>query len=102
MNRRVVKLVILFALLHYITVLCVGGLIFLISHVPPKAIDLDGVIRALFNLELVLTAARKLLLWLYPGEATPGWLGIVTAILSSALWGAGLTSLKMLWQKVTA
>jgi hypothetical protein len=86
-----------FALLHYLVLLLIGGAIFLASHFPPKAVNLDPLILALFNAEFILTAPRKFLLWLWPGETTPGLLSIVTVILNSLLWGAALAGLRWLW-----
>jgi len=97
MNRRFIKLVILFGLIHYATVLSVAGLIFVISHIPPRAVILDVVILALFKIEWVLIAPRKFLLWLWPGELTPVWLGFATTLSNSLLWGTVLAALKMFW-----
>src|SRR5438067_7671742 len=68
--------VLIFALLHYGAVLLFSGLIFFASHLPPKAINVDGIIMLLFRGETVLTAGRKVLLWLWPGESTPGLLSV--------------------------
>jgi len=101
MNRRFIKLTILFGLIHYLTVLLVAGFLFLISHVPPKAVNLDAVILALFKIEWVLTGPRKFLLWVWPGELTPAWLGFATKFSNSLIWGTVLAGLKILCQGVT-
>jgi len=99
-GRSMLRPVLLFALLHYGVVLSLAGLIFLASHVPPKAINLDGLVLALFQTETVLTAPRKFLLWLWPGESTPALLSFFTTVLNSLLWGFALASLRRLWRKV--
>lgn len=101
MSRRFFKLLLLFGLLHYFVVLCLAGILFLISHIPPKAVNLDVVILALFNVESVLTGPRKLLLRFWPGESTPGWLSFTSTVANSFLWGTALATLKIVWRKVT-
>ena len=89
-----------FALLHYLVLISLAGIIFLASHVPPKAANLDGVILVLFQVESVLSAPRKFLLWLVPGETTPALLSTSTVILNSLIWGAALATGRSLWVKV--
>ena len=100
MKRRVVKLALVLALLHYVVLLCISGIIFLLNHVPPKAVNLDTVILVLFNVEWILTAPRKFLLWAWPGESTPNGLSMATTILNSVLWGSGLAVVKIVWGKI--
>ena len=92
--------VILFALLHYLALLSLAGIIFLASHVPPKAVNLDPVIVTLFHAESVLTAPRKFLLFLWPGEATPALVSVSTMALNSLIWGFALASLRLFWRNV--
>jgi len=89
-----------FALLHYLVLILISGLIFFASHVPPKAANLDGVILGLFEVENVLTAPRKFLLWLAPGETTPGLLSLGTTVLNSLIWGVALAAGRALWIKM--
>lgn len=56
------KLVLLFAVLHYVVLLALSGLILLVERVPPKAVNLDGVITALVAVETMLVAPRKIVL----------------------------------------
>src|ERR1043166_1054851 len=81
-RRRGLIRIAAFALLHYLILLLTGGAIFLASHFPPKAVNLDALILVLFNTEFILTAPRKFLLWLWPGETTPGLLSMGTMILN--------------------
>lgn len=101
MNRRFFKLVILFALLHYLFLISLAGVIYLVSHVPPKAVNLDGLILALARVEDFLVAPRRMFLSLWPGESTPRGLAWLLTALNSVLWGFGLASLKIVWRKLT-
>jgi len=100
-RRALVKMAVLFALLHYLTLLLLSGLIFLLSHIPPKAINLDNVILILHSAQGILVAPRRFLLWLWPGEFTPEWLSLTTTVLNSVVWGGALAGLKILWRKLT-
>ena len=73
--------------------------VFLVSHIPPKAVNLDAVISALVFLENVLVAPRKLLLWLWPWETIASGLIWVLTVINSLVWGAVLATLKVAWQK---
>jgi len=92
--------VLIFALLHYGAVMGLSALIFFASHLPPKAVNVDGLIMVLFQGETVLTAPRKVLLWLWPGESTPGLLSVFTTVVNSLLWGCALAICRLLWAKV--
>ena len=101
MNRRFLKLVVLFALWHYLILISLSGIIYLVNHVPPKAVNLDGLALALVRVEDLLVAPRRLFLRLWPGESTPGGLGWLVTGLNSLLWGFSLAGLKLLWRKLT-
>ena len=94
------KFVLLFALLHYAACLLMSGLLFLLSHVPPKAVNLDQPILGLFEVENVLQAPRSLLLRLWHGESTPRWWSTLSTVGSSLMWGAALTGLRTAWRKL--
>jgi len=99
MNRRFARQVILFALLYYLAFVALDGVIFLFSHVPPKAVNLDGLILPLFAAERILAWPRLILRWLWPGESTPACLNLVMTVLNCLIWGLTLASLKALWTK---
>ena len=99
LRRRFLKQALFFALALYGVLLGLGGLIFLVSHIPPKAVNLDAVISALVFLENVLVAPRKLLLWLWPWETIASGLIWVLTVINSLVWGAVLATLKVAWQK---
>ncbi|MDB6016654.1 MAG: hypothetical protein JWR19_1143 [Pedosphaera sp.] len=100
MNRRFLKQVILFGLLYYLIFLALNGVIFLISHIPPKAVNLDHVALGLYAVEHALAAPRFLLRRLWPGEATPIYFQFLIALCNCLLWGFALAGLKALWTKV--
>jgi len=99
LKSRAVQIV-AFALLHYLVLLVISGLIFFSSHVPPKAANLDTAILGLLQVENVLTAPRKFLLWLAPGETTPGLLSLGTSVLNSLMWGVVLATARAFWIRV--
>ena len=96
---RFLKLVLLFAVLHYVALLVLSGLIFLVERVPPKAVNLDGVMTALVAMETVLVAPRKIVLWLWPWETTPSGFRFALTLINSITWGAGLAGLRAFWRK---
>src|SRR5436309_6480806 len=57
-RRRLFKAVFWFALLHFVILQAFGGLIFMAAHIPPKAVNLDGVIDILVRIEDVLVFPR--------------------------------------------
>jgi len=76
-------------------------LIFLVIHIPPKAVNLDVIISALVFLENILVAPRKLLLWIYPWESAPAGLGLALTVMNSLTWGIALATLRSWWRKAT-
>ena len=60
MNWLFIRRVALFAVLYYLAVLCLHGLIFLLSHLPPSAVNLDWPILRLGELQSALAWPRSL------------------------------------------
>jgi hypothetical protein len=89
----------LFALLHYFIRLCFSGLIFLVSHIPPGAVNMDPLLSALVAIETVLVGPRKALLWLWPWETTPTGFGVALTLSNSLIWGVALAVLRALWRR---
>ncbi|EEF57546.1 hypothetical protein [Pedosphaera parvula] len=100
MNQRLLKQVILFGLLYYVVYLCLNGLIILLSHIPPKAFNLDPLILALYNIEVLLAWPRFLLRRLWPAASNPPFFGIILTVVNCLVWGWLLTGFKALWTKV--
>lgn len=100
-RHRHLKVVLLFAALHYGVLLGVSGLIFLTGHIPPKAVNLETALSALVGVETVLEAPRKGLIWLWPWETTPTGFGALLTLINSLTWGVGLAGLRAFWQRAT-
>jgi hypothetical protein len=101
-RRRLLKQVFWFAVLHFVVLKAVEGIIFFVSHVPPKAVNLDGVIAVLVHVEDVLKFPRWLVLKFWPWETTPRALPLALTLFNSAVWGAVLAAVRNLWRKATA
>ncbi|MBI3851435.1 MAG: hypothetical protein HY298_14340 [Verrucomicrobia bacterium] len=99
-DQRFLRLAVLFSLLHFVAMVSVDGVIFLLAHVPPKAANLDAPIRGLQWLYEVLHAPRMVLRSLWPGESSPLWLNWLLTVLNSVAWGSGLSVLKIAWVKI--
>ena len=97
MNRQFLRRVVLYALFYYVVLLALDAVIFLLSHIPPKAVNLDFLILKLGGLETLLRWPRSLLRHLWPGESTPTALNHLLSALNCLLWGLTLASLKTLW-----
>jgi len=100
-GRRFLKSVVLLGVCHWLLLICLAGIIFAASHIPPKAVNLDSLILGLQRVVAFLVLPREFLLWLWPGEATPGWLPVATRILNSLIWGFALAVLRALWRQLT-
>lgn len=100
-RRRLLKQVFWFAVLHFVVLKVVEGIIFFVAHTPPKAINLDGVYNILVHVEDVLKFPRLLVMKLWLWETTPRGLGLALTILNSAIWGAALAGLRNFWRKAT-
>jgi len=101
-RRRLLKQVFWFAVLHFVVLKAVEGIIFFVSHVPPKAVNLDVVYNILVHVEDVLKFPRLLVMKFWPWETTPRGLGLALTIFNSAVWGAALAGLRNFWRKATA
>jgi hypothetical protein len=93
------KVALLFAVVHYVVLLGVSGLIFLAGHIPPKAVNLDAVITGMVAVETALVAPRKCLLWLWPWETTPSGFGLALTVINSLVWGLVLSTIRLWWQR---
>lgn len=100
-RRRLLRQVFWLALLHYLSLQCLAGVIFLAVHTPPRAVNLDGLISFLVRIEDVLVFPRWLALRLWPFEYTPPGMGIALAVWNSAVWGGTLAALRNFWRHAT-
>src|SRR6202040_195189 len=100
MNRQFIRRVVLYALLFYVVLLALAAVIFLLSHIPPKAVNLDFLILKFGGLETLLLWPRSLLRRLWPGESTPTVLNYLLSALNCLLWGLALAGLKTFWTRI--
>ena len=100
MNRPFIRRVVLYALLYYVLLLALNAVIFLLSHIPPKAVNLDFLILKFGEVERILLWPRSLLRRLWPGESTPTALNYLLSGLNCLLWGLALSGLKTFWTQV--
>ena len=94
-----IKQVLKFGLLYYLVLLVLHGVIFMVGHIPPAAVNLDGLVLGLYRVEHVLAAPRFMLRRLWPGETTPALLSLLLTILNCLIWGITLAGLNALWKK---
>ncbi|MDQ6631661.1 MAG: hypothetical protein M3Y82_07865 [Verrucomicrobiota bacterium] len=90
--KRFVQATILFSALHYVAILSLEGLIFLLAHLPTRLIHLDNLILALTGLEKILIFPRVFLRRLWWSEITPGFLNLILLIVNSLIWGTVLAA----------
>ena len=100
MNRQFIRRVALYALLYYVVLLALDAIIFLLSHIPPRAVNLDFLILKFGGLETLLLWPRSLLRRLWPGESTPTVLNYLLSALNCLLWGFALAGLKTFWTRI--
>jgi hypothetical protein len=95
-----IKQVLKFGLLYYLALLVLHLAIFMVSHIPPAAVNLDGLVLVLYRVEHVLAAPRFLLRRLWPGETTPALLNLLLTVFNCLIWGCCLASLAAFWRKM--
>jgi hypothetical protein len=100
MNRQFIRRAVVYALLYYVVLLALDAVIFLLSHIPPKAVNLDFLILKFGEVERILLWPRSMLRRLWPGESTPTGLNYFLSALNCLLWGLALTGLKTVWTRV--
>jgi len=93
-GRRWAKPVFWFAIAHFVAWSALAGTIFLLSHIPPKAVNLDTLILGLVRVEDVFVYPRKWILAGWPGERTPSLLPLCATVLNSIVWGAVLAGVR--------
>jgi hypothetical protein len=88
--KRLCCQTILFAALHYISLLCLRGGELIVSHIPPSVVNLDWLVVGLMWLERFLIAPRLLLRALWPSLNNSTALILALTIINSLLWGFAL------------
>jgi hypothetical protein len=97
MKWRFIRQVILCAFLYGVVCVALNGLIFLLSHIPPGALNFDKVILKLGGLARFLAWPRILLRHLWPGEATSSIFNFILSGVNCLLWGLAIAGVKNLW-----
>ena len=98
---RLCKAIVWFGLLHYLVTLCLAGFLFLVSHIPPRSMNVDELVIIFQTGQSIMTGPRKLILWVCPGESTPVWLDPFSTMLNSLVWGCALAEARLLWRAMT-
>lgn len=65
----------------------VRGAGFLFSHLPPSLLPTDPLVIGLLWIERGLLVPRRLMIAMWPGESSPGWLLLVSMIANSLAFG---------------
>lgn len=92
-EHPLVRLAAFWAFLHFVVLALMSGLIFLLAHVPPKAVNLDSLILATHWVYGVFYSPIAFLRWLWPGESSPWVLNVLLRAAGSALVGAVIAAL---------
>jgi hypothetical protein len=82
-----------FAVLYYFSLLFLGFVILILSHIPPAAMNLDWLILKIGVLREILGWPRPLLRRLWPAETTPAAVNYLAAFLTCLIWGFALSGL---------
>ncbi len=99
-RKKWLRQVAVFALLYLVVALGLDAVIFLLSHIPPTAINLDGVILRLGDLAKVLVWPRLVLRRLWPGESTPLVFNYLLPLVNCLVWALALTGVRSVWRAI--
>jgi hypothetical protein len=99
MSPRFIKQALLFAVVYYFAMVTLGGMIFLLSHIPPAPMNLDAIILKVTALREILGYPRPWLRRLWPGETTPAAVNFLCAWMTCLIWGFALSGVKTLWSR---
>jgi hypothetical protein len=100
MNRRFLGQVLLGAVIYYFVMVFLGAVIFILSHIPPAAVNLDWLVLKVAALREILGWPRPWLRRLWPGETTPAAVNFLARILTCLIWGFALSGARTLWSRV--
>lgn len=75
------------AVTYWLAVQLLRGAAFLFSHLPPSLLPTDPLVIGLLWIERAMLLPRRLLIALWPGESTPGWLLVLSMIANSLAFG---------------
>ena len=97
--KRFLAWALFLALVHYCFLLLWQGSIFVVAHIPPSAVRLDGIILGATWVERILIAPRLLMRSLWPVESSPSGLNALLAVLNSLCWGCLLAGIRRAIEK---
>ena len=100
-RRRFWKQVLIWSVVYFVVLKLVAGVILFAQHIPPKAVNVDGVIEVLVGIENVLVFPRTVLIRLYPWETTPRGFGLAVGVLNCVVWGLGIAAARRFWRRAT-
>lgn len=84
------KCALAWGLAHFICYTLLDGLLYLMIHIPPRAVNIDSLILAVHFVFKILHFPRDLLRWLWPGETSFWLLNFATKAGVSVCWGMAL------------
>jgi hypothetical protein len=99
-NRQFLKQVLLGVFVYLSVVLALEALVFVLSHIPPMAANLDPLVAPLARVEIALLWSKQLLRSLWPGETSSRLLLWSVTVANWLLWGFLLALLWRLWRRV--
>jgi hypothetical protein len=99
-SRPFIKQVAVGVVVYVSTVLVLELFVFVLSHIPPQAANLDAIIAPIAHLELALLWPKHLLRALWPGESTPRVLLWAVTLLNWLLWGVALALAHRAWRRL--
>jgi hypothetical protein len=99
-KRPLLKQILLGAFVYVSVVLVLEFLVFVLSHIPPVAANLDPLIKPIAQLEMALLWSKQLLRSLWPGETTPRLLLWAVTLINWLLWGALLAMAWRGWRRL--
>lgn len=86
------KKILLWALIHAGLLIMAKLIVFLLSSIPPKAVNFDALILIVFKVEEVLVQPGRAFASVLPGEQALGLLKWPIALGNSMLWGLGIAA----------
>jgi hypothetical protein len=99
-SRPFLKQVLVGAFVYVSVVLVLEFLVFVLSHIPPVAANLDPLITPIARLEAALLWSKQLLRSLWPGESTPRLLLWAVTFINWILWGFLLAWVWRGWRRL--
>ncbi|MBM3846831.1 MAG: hypothetical protein FJ405_11185 [Verrucomicrobia bacterium] len=94
--------ILFWALIHAGLLIMAKLTLFLLSSIPPKAVNLDALILIVFRVEEVLVQPGRAFASVLPGERALGLLKWPIALGNSMLWGLGIAAVSRIRRSKSA